>query len=203
MSIVGLRLKRELAGIRTLDLEEAKPKKNIAVTRSFNQNYTEWEKVKERVITFATICAERLRAQDSTCSVIQVFVLTNRFRADQPQNNKTITMKLPFPTNSGLELAHFAVDALKRIYQPGYGYKKAGVLAMELAPAADAQRMIFENSDPRHANLMAVVDKLNQVLGQQKVKLASQDLDRVWKMKQERLSPRYTTRIGEIITIKS
>lgn len=203
MSIVGLRLKRELAGIRTLDLEEAKPKKNIAVTRSFNQNYTEWDKVRERVITFATICAERLRAQDSTCSVIQVFVLTNRFRADQPQHNKSITMKLPFPTNSGIELAHFAVDALKRIYQAGYGYKKAGVLALELAPAASAQRMLFENSDPRHANLMAVVDKLNKALGQQKVKLASQDLDRVWKMKQERLSPRYTTRINEIITIKS
>ncbi len=202
MSIVGLRLKRELAGIRTLDLEEAKPKKNIAVTRSFNENYTDFEKVKERVITFATICAERLRQQDSYCNVIQVFIHTNNFRPDQPQYNRMITVELPFPTNSGIELAHFAVDALNRIYKTGFGYKKAGVLAMEITPAAQAQRMIFENSDPRHAQLMAVMDKLNKALGQQKVKLASQDLDRVWKMKQERLSPRYTTRWSEIITIK-
>lgn len=202
MSIVGLRLQRELAGLRTLDLEETKPKKNIAVTRSFNENYNDFERVKERVITFATICAERLRQQDSCCNVIQVFVHTNNFRPDQPQYNRMITMELPFPTNSGIELAHFAVDALKRIYKTGYGYKKAGVLAMELTPAASAQRMIFQNSDPRHAHLMAVVDKLNKALGQQKVKLASQDLDRVWKMKLERLSPRYTTRLGEVITIK-
>ena len=202
MSIVGLRLKKELQGIRTLDLEEIKPKQNIAVTRSFNENYIDYERVKERVITFATICAERLRRQESCCNVIQVFLLTNTFRPDQPQYTPAITVKLPFPTNSNIELAHFAQDALQRIYKSGYGYKKAGVIVMDLTPAADAQRMIFENSDPKHGHLMAVVDKLNQTLGQQKVKLASQDLDRVWKMKRERLSPRYTTRISEIVSIK-
>ena len=203
MSIVGLRLKRELAGIRTLDLEETtKAKKNIAVTRSFSQNYSQWSEVKERVITFATIIGEKLRKQDSCCNVIQVFVHTNSFRRDQPQYSRAITVELPYPTNSGIELAHFAADALQRIFKTGYGYKKAGVLALELTPAANTQRMLFENSDPRHAHLMAVMDKLNKALGQQKVKLASQDLDRTWKMRRERLSPRYTTRMGEIIVIR-
>jgi len=49
--------------------------------------------------------------------------------------------------------------------------------------------------------LMDVMDRLNSAIGQKKVKLASQALDRTWKMKQERLSPRYTTRLSEIITI--
>ncbi|REA58177.1 SOS mutagenesis and repair protein UmuC [Dyadobacter luteus] len=203
MSVVGLRLKHELQGIRTLDLEDVKPKQNIAVTRSFNENYDDYEWVKERVITFATICAERLRKQDSCCNVLQVFLLTNSFRPDQPQYTPATTVKLPYPTNSGIELAHFAEDALKRIYKSGFGYKKAGVVVMEFTPAADAQLMIFNNSNPKHGNLMAVVDKFNHALGQQKVKLASQDLDRVWKMKRERLSPRYTTRMSEIVTIKS
>ena len=202
MSIVGLRLKKELAGIQTLDLEDTKPKKNIAVTRSFNENYKDFEKIRERVITFATICAERLRQQDSCCNVMQVFLLTNTFRPDQPQHTPAITIKLPYPTNSNIELAHFATDALNSIYKTGYGYKKAGVMVTELTPAANKQCMIFENSDSRHGNLMAVVDKVNSALGQQKVKLAAQDLGRVWKMKQERLSPRYTTRINEIVTIK-
>ena len=48
---------------------------------------------------------------------------------------------------------------------------------------------------------MEIVDKLNRSAGQQKVKLASQDLDRTWKMRQEQLSPRYTTRLNEIITV--
>jgi len=47
-----------------------------------------------------------------------------------------------------------------------------------------------------------VMDGLNNSIGQKKLKLACQDLGRTWKMKQERLSPRYTTRIDEIITVK-
>lgn len=61
LAIVGLRLKRDLQGIPTLDLEEAQPKKNIATTRSFETNYTEWEQLAERVSTFAASCAEKLR----------------------------------------------------------------------------------------------------------------------------------------------
>jgi len=43
MAIVGLRLKQDLQGIPVLDLEELQAKKNIAVTRSFEKNYTELE----------------------------------------------------------------------------------------------------------------------------------------------------------------
>ena len=203
MSIVGLRLKRELAGIRTLELEEVKPKKNMAVTRSFNENYTEFEKVKERVVTFAVICAERLRKQDSCCNAIMVFVHTNAFRQDQPQYNRSIVMQLPYPTNSSIELAQFAVEGLQKVFKLGFGYKKAGVMALELTPANYGQRMLFDNSNPKHGPLFAVVDKLNKAYGQQKVKLASQDAGRTWKMKQERLSPRYTTKFDEIITINA
>ena len=49
---------------------------------------------------------------------------------------------------------------------------------------------------------MQMVDRINQSLGQQKIKLASQDQKRVWKMKQEKLSPRYTTRLDEVIEVR-
>jgi len=201
MSIVGLRLQHELAGKRRLELEEEKKKQNIATTRSFDKNYTEFSDVHERVITFAVTCAEKLRMQDSCCNEIMVFVHTNSFREDQPQYAKNVVIKLPYPTNSGIELAKFATEGLRKIFKFGYGYKKAGVIAMEITPANYGQRMIFENSDQRHGPLFAVVDQLNKALGNQKIKLASQDLGRTWKMKQERLSPRYTTRLDEIITI--
>lgn len=45
------------------------------------------------------------------------------------------------------------------------------------------------------------MDKINKSIGRQKLKLASQDLDRTWKMRQEKLSKRYTTRLDEIIII--
>jgi len=49
---------------------------------------------------------------------------------------------------------------------------------------------------------MKVIDKLNLKYNKSTVIIANQDLDRTWKMKQEHLSPRYTTAIDEIIEIK-
>jgi DNA polymerase V len=40
------------------------------------------------------------------------------------------------------------------------------------------------------------------LFGQQKIRLASQDEKRVWKMKQEKISPNYTTKLSDVITIK-
>lgn len=203
MSVIGLRLKKELSGIRTLELDEVSDKKSIACTRSFDKNYSTYEELKERIVTYATVCAEKLRKQDSCCNTLQIFILTNFFRKDQPQYNMSITVDLPFPTNSSIEISRFAIDALKRIYKPGYGYKKAGLTVMELSPEAYKQTTLFKNSDPKHLDLMAIMDKLNKSYGQQKIKLAAQDLDRTWKMKREKLSRRYTTRLDEIIRVKS
>ena len=49
---------------------------------------------------------------------------------------------------------------------------------------------------------MSVVDKLNRAYGKNKIKFANQSVGRQWKMKQEKLSKSYTTRIDEVITIK-
>ena len=202
MSVVGLRLKRDLEGKPTLDLEKIKTKMNIATTRSFNKNYSDFEKIKERVITFSVSCAEKLRKQHSNCNALLIFLHTNGYRKDLPQYSKNIVVKLPFPTNSNIELAKFAVTGLEQIFKKGFQYKKAGVIAMNITPQEQRQISIFENSDPRHQVLMDVVDKINLTIGQQKIKLASQSLGRTWKMRQERLSPRYTTQLKEIITIK-
>jgi DNA polymerase V len=201
-SIVGLRLKRDLQGIPTLDLEMVQAKKSIATTRTFDSNYTEYEQVKERVTTFAVSCAEKLRKQNACCDSLMVFVRTNRHRPDAPQYARSITVQLPFPSNSGIEVAKAAVRALDQIFVAGYQYKKAGVVIMDFKPESEVQLNLFENSDPRHVPIMKTLDKLNAIYGQQKVKLASQDPKRVWKMRQERLSPRYTTRLNDIITVR-
>ena len=201
LSIVGLRLKHDLQGIQTLDLEEIQPKKNIATTRTFETNYTEFEQLKERVTTFAVSCAQKLRKQNSCCNSLMVFIHTNEHRADLPQYSRNIIVKLPFPTNSNIELAKFATQALKNIFQQGFHYKKAGVIVQDFTPDNNRQLNLFENSNVRHIALMTAVDKMNTLYGQQKIRLASQDAKRVWKMKQEKLSPRYTTELNDIITI--
>ncbi len=202
LTIVGLRLKRELQGIETLDLVEVQSKKSIATTRSFETNYIQIEEVQERISTFAVLCAEKLRKQHSCCNSLMVFIHTNRHRQDLPQYSQSIVIKLPFPTNSSIELSKFANLALKRIFKKGYAYKKAGVIVQHLTPESDTQLNIFENGNPKHIPLMKAIDKLNTSYGQQKIKLGSQDSKRIWKMKQHQLSPRYTTKLSDIIIIQ-
>lgn len=198
-AVVGLRLKKDLEGIPTLDFERIQAKKNIATTRSFEKNYTELAELKERIVTFTVTCAEKLRKQGSFCSSLMVFLRTNRFRKELGQYNRSIVIQLPYPTNSSIELTHFAVMALKKIYKTGFAYKKAGVIIQDFTN--QKQTCLFENGDKKHEKLMKTVDVLNASFGQQKVRLAAQDLQRVWKMKQEHLSPCYTTKLKDIITV--
>jgi len=203
MTVVGLRLKHDLEGKPTLQLEDVKDKKNIATTRTFDHNYSDLALIKERVASFAVSCAEKLRRQHSCCNSIMVFIHTNGFREDQPQYSKNIVIKLPFATNSSIELVKFAVMGLERIFVKGYGYKKAGVIVSDFTPEDNQQLNLFDNRNVKHIAVMKAVDKINQSFGQQKIRLAAQDMGRVWKMNQERLSPRYTTNLNEIITVKA
>jgi len=201
MGVVGLRLKHDLQGTPTLQLEDVKIKKNIATTRSFDRNYTELKDLEERVTSFAVSCAEKLRKQGSECSSLMVFVLTNRFRKDLEQYSRNVVIRMPFATSSSMEIAKYAVLGLRHIFKDGYSYKKAGVIIQDFSPKIEKQLTFFEASDTRHIPLMQAVDRINTTFGQQKIKLASQDLKRLWKMKQEKLSPRYTTRLSDIINV--
>src|SRR5690606_4918354 len=111
------RLKKELEGVSVLELEEVSSKKNIATTRSFDKTYKEKEYLEERIATFAATCAEKLRNQHSTCRIVTVFILTNRFQTDKEQYYKSINVTIPFATNSSIEISKFAKKGLDLIFK--------------------------------------------------------------------------------------
>lgn len=203
MSVVGLRLKRDLEGKPTLDLEEAPLRKGIAVTRSFKSNYEDFRIIRERVSAFAWMCSEKLRRQNSTCRGMEVFLHTNEHRKDLKQYCQKIKVQLPYPTNSGIEMSKFASEALGKIYKQGYAYKKAGVMVTEIGPVDAVQKTLFDHSDPRHRDLMTTIDELNNRFGRHKLRLGSQATGSTWKMRRERLSPCYTTCLKDIPVVKA
>lgn len=201
LSVVGLRLKHDLDGSPVLDMEVAIDKKNIATTRSFDYTYSSLDVIKERVSTFAVSCAEKLRKQKSDCNAIMVFLKTNRHHPELPQHHQQIVIPLPYATNSAITLSQFATRAVQQLFKEGYKYKKAGVIVMDITPSDYTQTTLFEQPDPRHKSLMETMDKLNKTYGNHKVKLGSQDPKITWRMRQEHLSPKYTTCLSDIITV--
>ena len=201
LSIVELRIQQELKGVSNLDLDSLKIKKSIATTRSFEEPLSDLIKLKERVSTFSLSCAEKLRRQNSICNVMIVFIRSNYFRKDLRQHSCSKVIALPFATNSSLVLNSYALKAVEDMFKSGINYKKAGVIVTNLVPNNSYQLGIFQNEDFRHKSLMKTMDYINSKYSE-KVKLANQDLKRRWKMKQEFLSPCYTTKIEDVIQIK-
>ena len=201
MSVVESRLQRDLLGMPTLDLEVQKSKKSIATTRTFEKPLKELDKIKERISTFAFVSGEKLRRQKSHCHMIIVILRSNYFREDLKQHYATKVISLPYPTNSSLVLSNYAIKAIEDVFKKGIAYKKAGIILTGLVPSNNYQLNIFDWENSNHQPLMKAIDKINYRFSN-KIKLANQDLKKTWKMKQDYLSPNYTTNLQEIIKVK-
>lgn len=201
MTVVGLRLQKDLKGIPTIEMEVPEKKQSIATTRSFDRDYRGFDEMRERISTFTAISAEKLRAQESMCRRVVVFIETNRFRDEENFYGNSITVRSPFPTSSTLELVNYAVAGLKLIFLENKNYKRAGVVLMDFVDANEYQPDLFLNSNPKHKKLMEAIDTLNNKHGKRLVRLGNQDA-RIHKMRQERLSKAYTTDITQIIEVK-
>jgi DNA polymerase V len=204
LTVVGLRTKKELTGISCLSLDEIVPdKKAICTSRSFGNPQTGLPELEEAVSTFAVRCAEKLRRQKSAASQIMVFIHTNAFRSDLPQYARNRVIDLSSPTNSSIDLVKQSVEALRSIYRKGYSYKKAGVIATGLVPEQEIQQDLFsEAGDSRHKKLMESMDEINRYSYRPLIQIATQGTGRKWKLRQEQLSPKYTTRWNEIMEIR-
>ena len=203
MSVLGLRLKKDLLGIPTIQLEEIQlSKRVIATTRSFEDTLSCFSDLEERISTFASNCAEKMRKQQSSCNVLLVFIRSDPYKKNTLPYQNSCTLSLPYATDSSIMLSKYAVLGLRKIFKEGVVYKKAGVMIMDLVPTAKRQLSLFENTSTKHVTLMQSLDQIHKRFGPNQIKLANQDLKRTWKMKQEHLSSRFTTELKEVITVK-
>lgn len=205
MGIVGMRLKYELEGKSMLDLEPiSNQKKSIATTRSFPKQIANFDDLRERVTTFASVCAEKLRKQNSCCHTIIVMLVIDKHKVEANKYYFNMAVTLPFATNSTLTIANAAISALKKMVV-GYEnvkFKKAGVIVTEMIDEDKKQLQLFDEENPKHLKLMKTIDTLNSKIGNRKIKLATQNLELTWNMKQEHLSQAYTTKFDKILEIK-
>lgn len=205
MGVIGMRLKYELEGKSVLDLEPITiQKKSIAITRSFPKQISDFDLLRERVATFAAVCAEKLRKQNSCCQTIIVMLVIDKHTIESSKYYFNIAATLPFGTNSTITIANTAIDLLKKLYKGNetIKFKKAGVIVTELSDQDKKQLQLFDEENPKHLALMKVMDQLNHKIGITKVKLATQDLTRTWNMNQKHLSNKYTTDFKKILEIK-
>ena len=81
-------------------------------------------------------------------------------------------------------------------------YKKAGVIVGGIVPQEQTQLSLFDCLDrEKRKSINIAVDKINTIMGNNKVKFAVQGNGKNWKLRQEKLSPCYTTRFSDILEV--
>lgn len=186
---------RELRGESCLPLEAlTPPKQQIMCSRSFGQEITSIEELRQSVLTYVARAAEKLRRQQSLTSAVLVFARTNPFK-DVPQLSRQIVVPLPYPTDDTILLSRAARAGIERIFEPGYRYKKSGTMLMELQPKLQRQVTLFE--DPaaiaRRDRLNQAMDRINSRYGRRTVSLMGAGIEKSWSMKAGNRTPAYTT----------
>ncbi len=203
MNITGKHTWLELKGTPCIEFShETADRQSIMVSRSFSKEIHSIDELHDTITTFAGIAAEKLRKQKSVAQEMQVFILTNRHRDDHPQHYECEQILFSTATDSTLEIVKAAAVALKRIYRPGYGYKKSGVRLSRITPATAVQASLFDEVDrPKHKALMHAMDRINAEMGRESVRIVSQGTV-TDHTNREHLSPQYTTRWEDILVVR-
>ena len=122
-------------------------------------------------------------------------------------------------TNDLLTIATEANRHLQRIFREGYGYKKAGVLLLGLAPEGHQQLPLFADTIKQKRNgrielkvkrqrLNEAIEDIVQRYGNHTINLGRFHRPSIrkphrWQQNRNKLSPNYTTNWSHILTNKS
>jgi DNA polymerase V len=200
MSVVGQRTLNELKGIPCIKWEETPAaRKNICTSRSFGQLISSKTEICQAVAKFTASCGEKLRRENSCARKIHVFIQTNPHRNMDQQYFQSVTMQLSVPTNSTNELMRYSMSGLNMIFRPGYNYQKAGVMMLDLICASEIQLGLFDKQDRRRdKQIMKTLDEVNRSFGKDVVRYGVHAYGNKWKLRQNNLSPCYTTRLDQL-----
>jgi DNA polymerase V len=95
---------------------------------------------------------------------------------------------------------------LDRIYRGEFDYKKAGVMLSGIEQEDGRQLSLFRlppDDRPGEAPLMAVMDRINRKWGSRTMEIGAVGVRPDWKMRREKMSPRYTTSWEELPTVRA
>jgi DNA polymerase V len=193
---------KELRGVSCLSLEDQPPaKQQIYCTRSFGDKPTTLQPLETAISAYASRAAEKLRAQQHLVNTIQVFINTSPYEPGYYSQSQVV--KLPYPTDDTRMISSVARQAVRKLYRPNKRYLKAGIGLLELSGRTPRQNDLFHAGQPlKTDDLMQALDRINNRYGQGALYLASEGAKQRWRMRQQFLSPAYTTRWPDIPSIK-
>lgn len=192
----GLRTWKELHGIPCVEFEDMiEPRRSICVSRSFSHEVTTRQEFTEQITTFAGKAVEKLRSQHSFVQEMVVFAMTNRFKDYLPQSSGGLCVVFPEGTQDHRSVVASAAEAARKLFRPGYGYKKGGVVFTRIEPQEAHVQSLFADTSAveRERHISESIEQINCSYGGGTILFGIQG-DGRFHMTQDHISPHYTTR---------
>ncbi len=184
---------RELNGEACIGLDEQPAaKKEIFVTRSFGRKTRSEQELLRHISRYAAAAGEKLRSQNSFCNSLYLFAHTSEFKPGFYSNS--IVMRLPYPTSDSALIIRYAKAGMQQIYRPDGLFAKCGIGLLDIRDRNFYQYDLFSPGQTSTTDeLMQVMDDINQRYGRDSVTFGAEGLTGKWTMRQNRLSPAYTS----------
>ncbi len=201
--VVVERIVLELRGQSCLELDEVPSnRKSLVSSRSFGRSIHSLQEMREAVSTYASRACEKMRRQNLATANLIVFIETNPFRTQDQHYRASQSIQLPLASSDTGRITTAALSALDAVWKPGYSFKKAGVMLLDLVSATHVTSTLFDVPDSVSSqSRMKAMDALNRRFGRDTVILGSSGVKPKWSLRREMLSPCYSTDWRELVRV--
>jgi len=183
LTIAGFRTVQELNGIPALSRQERDRHQNICSSKSFAEAVYTLADLEEALTSYTHEAVARMREQFGAARYISVYLMTNPWNLDDTQRCVHLTAKLDHATAWLPDILSTALGLLRRLYSPGYRYRKVMIHLLEIDDEADCQGDLFSEpkdrqNDSEHKALMTCLDTINGRWGRGTLGIGSAALKR-------------------------
>ena len=196
----------ELQGTQAFAFDDFNgPVKRVAFSRSFNEPTGSEQVIRESLLHYTAVAAEKLRKlhQSASCIYIYAHYAAEYQKGELPSGYCGHLTGFPRPLSDHLSMIRLYEPDIRRIIVPGRRAVKTGVILLGLENDEDAAPDLFaEPGENKNAALTEAMDKINRQFGRNSVFLMGEGIKREWSMRQEFLSKHFTTSWDDLLEVK-
>jgi DNA polymerase V len=181
------------------------PVQRIAFSRIFNAPTDSEDAIRESVMHYTAVAAEKLRARHEAASCIYIYAhYSAEYHGDDkiPSGYCGHVVAFPTPLFEHISMIRHIAPAIRHIIVPGRKAVKTGVVLFELGDGGQLDLDLFERPDAKNLAIAEAMDDLNRKYGRNTVFMAGEGIKREWSMRRNFLSRRFTTCWKELLEVK-
>jgi DNA polymerase V len=206
-TVVMERTVRELSGTACLAVEHIPPpRRQLLHCRMLGQPVTSQAEVADVASGFAQALARKLRRHERATNVVSVWLSTGGSFYAGPSLNVSATQTLIAPTSADIPLSRTAARLARRLWRPGYTFRRIGVTALDLTADQRHPGLWADSAGRAGADdaVAATVDAITRRFGRGAIGLGRAGLRAAptWAMRQQRLTPAYTTDWNQLALVR-